>query len=86
MPQYTPSYLVAPTARLAGGDQVSYGRVEININNRWGPICDHGWTATDTGKSGQENLFPFLHLKLISHAAEHPLSRSNYHRRSHHHH
>ena len=46
--------------RLAGGNVINEGRIEICINNVWGTICDDYWSDTDAnvacrmlGYSGQ---------------------------------
>ena len=33
--------------RLAGGNIVNEGRVEICMNNVWGTVCDNSWGTTD---------------------------------------
>ena len=33
--------------RLAGGNIVNEGRVEICINNLWGTVCDDSWGSND---------------------------------------
>ena len=33
--------------RLVGGSSPSEGRVEINVNGRWGTICDFSWDVRD---------------------------------------
>ena len=42
---------IAPCAngqlRLASGNIVNEGRVEICMNNEWGTVCDDGWSSTD---------------------------------------
>ena len=54
--------------RLAGGNVINEGRIEICSNNVWGTICDDYWSNTDAsvacrklGFSGQSkcsNLMP----------------------------
>ncbi|XP_076465930.1 scavenger receptor cysteine-rich domain-containing protein DMBT1-like [Babylonia areolata] len=34
--------------RLSRGNYVSTGVVEVNINDKWGSVCDHQWTDTNT--------------------------------------
>ena len=47
----TTFYLQAPCItgqlRLAGGNIVNEGRVEICINNEWGTVCDDTWGRND---------------------------------------
>ena len=33
--------------RLAGGNIVNEGRVEICMDNLWGTVCDDSWGSTD---------------------------------------
>jgi hypothetical protein len=33
--------------RLLEGDTRREGRVEICKNNKWGTVCDYGWTGVD---------------------------------------
>lgn len=35
---------------MTRGNQVSAGVVEVNINNKWGSICDDEWSQTNTGE------------------------------------
>ena len=45
------TYYTAPCTdgqlRLAGGNVVNEGRVEICLNNEWGTICDDNWSIED---------------------------------------
>ena len=41
-----PSAYAIPV-RLSNGTASSNGRVEINVNGRWGVICDFGWDIRD---------------------------------------
>ena len=52
--------------RLAGGNVINEGRIEICINNVWGTICDDYWSDTDAnvacrklGFSGQSKSYYF---------------------------
>ena len=40
-----PSY--APEIRLVGGNDVSYGFVEIGFNGTWGRVCSTNWGLSD---------------------------------------
>ena len=33
--------------RLVGRNSTSSGRVEINLNNKWGTVCDDNWDDSD---------------------------------------
>ena len=45
--------------RIAGGDGISYGRVEVCISGVWGTICsDAFWDNTDAGVICRELGFP----------------------------
>ena len=33
--------------RLAGGNILNEGRVEICLNNQWGTVCDNSWGSAD---------------------------------------
>lgn len=33
--------------RLAGGESINEGRVEICFRNEWGTVCDQMWDGTD---------------------------------------
>ncbi|XP_041375843.1 deleted in malignant brain tumors 1 protein-like [Gigantopelta aegis] len=35
--------------RLAGGDNSSYGRVEVNVDGVWGSVCDQLWDDREAG-------------------------------------
>ena len=35
------------SVQLAGSGAVSFGRVEVCINELWSTICDHHWTVTE---------------------------------------
>lgn len=43
---FHPAYCTHGSIRLAGGSSTS-GRVEVCIYNRWGTVCDDGWTQVD---------------------------------------
>ncbi|KAK7484006.1 hypothetical protein BaRGS_00024741, partial [Batillaria attramentaria] len=34
--------------RVSRGNSVSVGVVEVNINNKWGTVCDNQWTSVNT--------------------------------------
>ena len=38
---------IAGQLRLAGGNIVNEGRVEICMNNEWGTVCDDYWGSSD---------------------------------------
>ena len=33
--------------RLAGGETMNEGRVEICLEGEWGTVCDHNWGAIE---------------------------------------
>lgn len=35
---------------MTRGNQVSAGVVEVNINSKWGSICDNEWSQTNTSE------------------------------------
>ena len=44
---YHSAFCTTGQLRLAGGNILNEGRVEICMNNVWGTVCDDSWGTTD---------------------------------------
>ncbi|XP_038078847.1 deleted in malignant brain tumors 1 protein-like [Patiria miniata] len=54
-----PNGLLPYGIRLAGGDQPNKGRVEINLGDSWGTICDQGWDLRDATVVCRQLGYPY---------------------------
>ena len=52
--------------RLAGGNVINEGRIEICINNVWGTICDDYWSDTDANVACRKLGFSRLSKSFFS--------------------